>query len=169
MNKLKNINLFIINLIFGFLILLSYIILIPLILKKGIKMNRLWGGITGNYRIMYYISILITAISYIYIIYRYSKIEIINNKLIYTGTIIFLVSSIAWTLSLYGYFVKKMSVMLISMCLNFVVVGTSLILIQSFLYNKELILKICSVILLFQTLIMDGIIYSISFYKNEMN
>ena len=99
MNKLKNINLFIINLIFGFLILLSYIILIPLILKKGIKMNRLWGGITGNYRIMYYISILITAISYIYIIYRYSKIEIINNKLIYTGTIIFLVSSIAWTLS----------------------------------------------------------------------
>ena len=62
-----------------------------------------------------------------------------------------------------------MSVMLISMCLNFVVVGTSLILIQSFLYNKELILKICSVILLFQTLIMDGIIYSISFYKNEMN
>lgn len=160
----NNYELLTINLFIGGLVLLSYKYLGDAI-DNGITVDQLWGNITGNFRMLYWISICIAAICYCYVIY-YTTVNKDNNDLLYYGTILFLIGAMLWAPLLYGYFVNNISNVytILSLCL----VSMGIILLTIYLYTKgNLISKIAITYFLFHVLVMDNIIWSIMFTKNS--
>jgi hypothetical protein len=58
-----------INVLFGVIVLYTYFKYLGDSLKIGVKVDELWGNIKGNYRNVYYISLVISALSYLYLCY----------------------------------------------------------------------------------------------------
>ena len=64
-----DIKLLTLNIIFGSVVIYTYFKYLGGALQKGITSNQLWADIRGNYRNLYYLSMLLSTISYLYLLY----------------------------------------------------------------------------------------------------
>ena len=161
---MNNYELLTINLGLGAIVLLSYIYL-KYAMDEGITVDQLWGNITGNKRMLYWISISLAACCYSYIIYYTTKNKD-KSDLLYYGTFLMLIGASLWAPLLYANLVNNYSNIftILSLCLT----SVGAILLTIYLYNKgNLISKIAISYYLFHVLIMDNIIWSIMFTKNS--
>ena len=158
-----DIKLLTLNIIFGSVVIYTYFRYLGGALQKGITSNQLWADIRGNYRNLYYLSMLLSTISYLYLLYYLVKNQK-GNKIVYTGTLIFFIGASLWAPFLYSYFVNKINKVFIYLSLCLTTVG--IILLSIYLMSKgNFLSKICISIFLFHILILDNLIWSIKFQK----
>ena len=160
MNK----NLLILNLIGGPLVLFTYYKYIGGAIKKGVKSNLLWANIKGNNRNLYYISMLLSTISYLYLFYFlvFKNKDKSNKPLL--GTIIFFIGASLWAPFLFNHFVNKLSKIFIYLSLSLTSIG--IIIKFIYLINKgNIISKVSIFIFLTHILLLDNIIWSYNFSK----
>ena len=155
-------TLLLINIIGGIIVIYFYYIYLSDLIEKNISMDKLWANITGGYRNIYILSMLLCVISYLYIIYYLIFIDKEKHTLVLWGSILFFMGAILWTPFLYHYFINNMEKIYIYLALCLTSIG--IILLFIYLMNKgNMISKICIGIFLFHILILDNLIWSIKF------
>ena len=160
-------NLLSINVLFGVIVLYTYFKYLGDSLKIGVKVDELWGNIKGNYRNVYYISMVISALSYLYLCYYLICLDkkIHNNKnIIYIGTILFFIGASLWAPFVYNHFKNNLNKIFIYLSLCLTTCGIILLFIH-IMNNGNLFSKICISLFLFHVLILDNLIWSIKFQK----
>lgn len=163
-----NYLLLILNLTLGSVVLLTYIYFLPLLLKKKISLDEMWGNIKGRERNLTILSMIISAISFLYVIYYFTITKIKNKKLVYTAFIIFFIGAILWAPSLYNYFMNKndlnLIIMILMLCLT--TIGIILLTIYIFSLKKQYLLKLAISLFLFHVLFLDNLNYASRFIEN---
>ena len=153
-----------INILLGFFVIYGYFKYLGGALKKGITSDQLWANIRGNYRNLYYISMLLSTLSYLYLLYYFVFITKENNNIVYIGTLIFFIGANLWAPTLFHHLINNQEKVFIYISLCLTTIGIILLFIH--LMNKgNLISKICISIFLFHILILDNLIWSIKFQK----
>lgn len=153
------------NLLSGFLVLFTYVIFLPKILNLNISLNKIWGNIKGTQRNLTYISMIISAISFLYIFRFFTLNKIKYNKIVNIGFIIFYIGAISWAPLLYNYFLNtnetNLLLMILSLCLT--TFGIILLFIYIFSLKKNYLLKIAITLFLFHVLFLDNLNFSIHY------
>ena len=159
-----NRKLLISNLIGGPLVLFTYFSYLGGALQKGVTTDQLWANIKGGNRNIYFISMILSTISYLYLLYfLIFKNEIKDNKVL-IGTIIFFIGASTWAPFLYHNFISKISKIFTYLSLTLTSFG--IILIFKYLMMKgDTASKISISIFLIHVLLLDNIIWSINFHK----
>ena len=148
------------NLIAGAIVILTYIYYIP-----KLSLDEAWGNIKGTERKITIIYMIISALSFSYILYHYTVNKIDKPLLIYTSLVIFFIGAILWAPSLYNYFLNKTNVNLLLMYLTLCIttIGTLLLFIYIFKSKKKYGVKIAIILFLFHILFLDNLNYAIKF------
>ena len=140
----------------GLLTLLSYILYLPKINKKRIMVDM--PNTLGKFSL---ISVAIAISSYLYIIYYMYNFEkykhIFYRICIFVA--LFLLFSSFWATSLY----YKWNIITISSL--FLVAICSIGILYTLYHNNDILLKICTLYLVFHTLFIDGILWNYYFIK----
>jgi len=161
-----DIKLLICNIVFGILVIFTYVKFLGDSLKNNVTGDQLWANIKGPYRIIYYISMILAALSYMYFTYWiiFKRPSEDNNLLVWIGTILFFVGACLWAPSLYYHFIKNLNKVFVYLTLGLTSIG--IILLTIYLMDKgDMISKICVSVFLYHVLIMDNIIWSIKFQQ----
>ena len=160
MNK----NLLILNLIGGPLVLFTYYKYLGGAMKKGITSDQLWANIKGKSRNIYFLSMLLSTISYLYLFYYLVFRNKNQSKKPLMGTVIFFIGASLWGPFLYKHFVNKLSKSYTYLSLTLTSIG--ILILFSYLMKKgNIISKIAISIFLIHILLLDNIIWSINFNK----
>ena len=155
-------RLFFVNIILGTFVLYSYYRYLGGAIKKNISVDKLWANIKGNKRNIYYLSMIISTISYLYLTYYLVFINKNNRFYITLSTLIFLVGASLWEPLLYYHFINGIDKIYVYLSLCLTSIG--IILLYIYIMGKgNLISKICISLFLFHVLILDNLIWSIKF------
>lgn len=168
MKNSNDYNYLIIGFILGFLLIISYIYVV-----KKVPIHILWANIPRQIRKLYYLSMILSLISAIYLFYFYieqmpksNQYNSIKGKS-YTYFIFFILTSIIWPISILFNANKWITIFGLFLTALFVL----LILIQIILYANDNLFKIFAIlfasILLFQTLILDLFFWGYNYYSNN--
>lgn len=160
MNK----NLLITNLTGGPLVLFTYYKYLGGAIEKGITSDQLWANIKGKNRNFYYLSMLLSTVSYLYLFYFLVFKNQDKSQKALIGTIIFFIGASLWAPFLYNHFVNKINKTYTYLSLSLTSVGI-LILFLYLMKKEDIMSKIAISIFLFHILVLDNIIWSINFNK----
>ena len=160
-----NIKLLIFNLLFGSIVLITYIYFLPKIHNLNVSFDEIWGNIKGVERNFTYFSMIISALSFIYVIYYFAINKFKNKKMITLGFIIFYIGAILWCPSLYNYFLNKNELNLLLMILTLCLTSLGILILLIYIYSlrQKYLLKIAISLFFFHVLFLDNINYSIRF------
>ena len=160
-----NLDLLVLNLICGSLVLLSYMYFLPLIRKNNVSLNAMWGQITGTERNLTYLSMLVSTVSFIYVLYYFTNNNIKHRKLVYLGFSLFFIGAISWAPLLYKYFLNKNEttslLMILALCLT--TMGIILLMVYIFSLEKNYLLKLAISLFGFHILFLDNLNYATRF------
>ena len=167
MNKLLidnqiDIRLLFVNIILGIFIIYSYYRYLGGKIKKKISADKLWANIKGYKRNIYYLFMIISTISYLYLIFYLVFINKNNRFYIILSTLIFLVGTSLWAPLLYYHFIYNLNKIYVylSLCIS----SVGIILLFIYIMSKgNLLSKIFISLFLFNVLILENIIWSINF------
>ena len=122
------------NLLLGPIVIFTYFKYLGGAMNKGVTSDQLWGNIKGNNRNIYYGSMVLATISYLYMSYYliFKKKE--KDILPLIGTIVFFIGAISWAPLLYSNFIKKLSKIFTYLSLSITSLG--IIILSSYLLKK---------------------------------
>jgi len=141
----------------GSIVLLSYCICLTPILSSDKGKDWAWAGISGIIRKIYTISMIITAISYIYLVFNMPSTQMARISFI-----IFLIGASCWTpalLATYGFPSSEMYAYCVIVALCLTSIGALMLLYQ--IWKQNLSWKYCVTggIVVFHILLLDNIIW----------
>ena len=160
-NKM-DIRLFFVNIILGSFVLYSYYKYLGGARDKNVSVDKLWANIKGNKRNIYYLSMIISTVSYLYLFYYLVFINKDSRFHITVSTLIFLIGACLWAPFLYYHFIHGMDKIYVYLSLCLTSIGIVLLFIY-IMSKGNLISKICISLFLFHVLILDNLIWSIKF------
>lgn len=151
-----------VNIILGSFVLYSYYKYLGDARNKNINIDKLWANIKGNKRNIYYLSMIFSTISYLYLLYYFVFINKNDRVYITISTLIFLLGASLWAPFLYYHLIHGLDKIFIYLSLCITSVG--IILLFIYIMNKgNIISKLCITLFLFHVLILDNLIWSIKF------
>ena len=158
MNK----NILFLNIVCGSIVIFTYFKYLGGAIQKKIPVDKLWSNIKGNYRNLYYISMIISTFSYLYLLYYFTFINKKNSKYIGLSMIVFFIGAILWAPFLYYHFIHNLDKIFVYLALCLTSIGIILIFIYT-MSKGNTISKVCISLFLFHVLFLDNLIWSIKF------
>ena len=161
-----DLKLLILNIVGGFLVILSYLIFLPLIRKNNVSLDAMWGQIKGIERDLTYVSMIASAIAFLYVLHHMITKKRKNTKTLYLGFTVFFIGAILWAPLLYYYFLNKSqfraSLMVTALCVTSL--GAILILLSLYCQERTnyVLLAVYS-IFFFHILYLDNVNYGSRF------
>ena len=70
-----DLKLLILNIVGGFLVILSYLVFLPLIRKNNVSLDAMWGQIKGIERDLTYVPMIASAIAFLYVLHHFDNID----------------------------------------------------------------------------------------------